>query len=225
MRGRHIGIVGDDPCAPGRQQLGDPRSDPPEADEADGLAGESVGGAAADVIGEVVRGAPFPRATSASRSATFFSSDSMKAMVVSATPKQLDSVGAWQTMMPSSVAASVSTSSTPTVYLATMRSRCEACMIRRLIGVWRMDVPMSATASRAASMTASSWVVRGNCQARSPKTSSQPMPSSALTVSGGSSRGAKIRIFGFDIAPPWLDCRGTGRFVQSRSRWGGGGIS
>src|SRR6516225_4282412 len=111
-------------------------------------------------------------------------------------------------MMPSSVAASVSTSSTPTVYLATMRSRCEACMIRRLIGVWRMDVPMSATASRAASTTASSWVVRGNCQALSPKTSSQPMPSSALTISGGSSRGAKIRIFGFDIAAPWLDCRG-----------------
>src|SRR5215468_4249639 len=75
----------------------------------------------------------------------------MKVMVVSATPKQLDSVGAWQTMMPSSVAASVSTSSTPTVYFATMRSRCEACMMRRLIGVWRMDVPMSATASRAAS--------------------------------------------------------------------------
>src|SRR5262249_40442210 len=45
-----------------------------------------------------------------------------------------DSVGAWQTMMPSSVAASVSTSSTPTVYLATMRRRCEACMMRRLIG-------------------------------------------------------------------------------------------
>jgi hypothetical protein len=32
------------------------------SDEADGLAGESVGGAAADVIGEVVRGAPFPGA-------------------------------------------------------------------------------------------------------------------------------------------------------------------
>src|SRR6516165_6880130 len=116
-------------------------------------------------------------------------------------------------MMPSSVAASVSTSSTPTVYLATMRSRCEACMIRRLIGVWRMDVPMSATASRAASTTASSWVVRGNCQSRSPKTSSQPKPSSALTVSGGSSRGAKIRTFGFDIAAPWLDTRATGSFV------------
>src|SRR5215468_9415850 len=85
----------------------------------------------------------------------------MKAMVVSATPKQLDSVGAWQTMMPSSVAASVSTSSTPTVYFATMCSRCEACMIRRLIGVWRMEVPMSATAPRAASTTASSCALRG----------------------------------------------------------------
>jgi hypothetical protein len=49
----------------------------------------------------------------------------MNAMVVSATPKQLDSVGAWHTMIPSSVAASVSMSSTPTVYFATMRSRCE----------------------------------------------------------------------------------------------------
>ena len=85
----------------------------------------------------------------------------MNVMVVSATPKQLDSVGAWHTMIPSSVAASVSMSSTPTVYFATIRSRCEACMIRRLIGVWRMDVPMSATAPRAASTTASSCVVRG----------------------------------------------------------------
>src|SRR6266568_6766050 len=135
----------------------------------------------------------------------------MKVTVVSATAKQFDSVGAWQTMMPSSVAASVSTSSTPTVYLATMRRRCEACMMRRLIGVWRMDVPMSATASRAASTTASSCVKRGNCQARSPKTSSQPKPSSALTVSGGSSRGAKIRIFGFDMEAPSLDAGEPGR--------------
>src|SRR6516164_1729334 len=138
----------------------------------------------------------------------------MKAMVVSATPKQLDSVGAWQTMMPSSVAASVSTSSTPTVYLATMRRRCEACMIRRLIGVWRMDVPMSATASRAASTTAASCVVRGNCQSRSPKTSSQPKPSSALTASGGSSRGAKIKIFGFDMEAPWVDAGEPGRLFR-----------
>jgi hypothetical protein len=145
----------------------------------------------------------FPARTSASRSATFFNSDSMKVMVVSATPKQFDSVGAWHTITPRSVAASVSTSSTPTVYFATMRSRCDACMIRRLIGVWRMDVPMSATASRAASTTASSQLVRGNCQSRSPNTSSQPRPSSAVMVSGGSSRGAKIRIFGLGMQAPW----------------------
>ena len=77
----------------------------------------------------------------------------MKVTVVSATPKQFDSVGAWQTITPKSVAASVSMSSTPTVYLATTRRRCEACMMRRLIGVWRIEVPMSATASRAASTT------------------------------------------------------------------------
>ena len=52
-------------------------------------------------------------------------------------------------MMPRSVAASVSMSSTPTVYLATMRSRCDASITRRLIGVWRIEVPISATQSRA----------------------------------------------------------------------------
>ena len=81
-------------------------------------------------------------------------------------------------------------------------------MIRRVIGVWRIDVPMSATASRAASTTASSQDVRGNCQPRSPITTSQPMPSSALMVSGGSSRGAKISTLGFDsdgsdMGAPW----------------------
>ncbi len=80
----------------------------------------------------------------------------MMVTVVSATPKQFDSVGAWHTMMPSSVAASVSMSSTPTVYFATTRSRCEACMMRRLIGVCRIEVPIRATASRAASTTSSS---------------------------------------------------------------------
>src|SRR5262249_38635904 len=124
----------------------------------------------------------------------------MKVTVVSATPKQLDSVGAWHTITPSSLAASVSTSSTPTVYLATMRSRCDACIIRRLIGVCRIEVPISATASRAASTTASSQDVRGNCQPRSPTTTSQPRPSRALIDSGGSSRGAKIRTFGLDDA-------------------------
>ena len=145
-----------------------------------------------------------PARTSASRSASFLNSDSIKVTVVSATPKQFDSVGAWQTMMPRSVAASVSMSSTPTVYFATMRSRCEACMMRRLIGVWRIDVPISATASRAASTTSSSCAVRGNCQSRSPNTISQPSPSIALMVSGGSSRGAKIRTFGLDMQAPWV---------------------
>ena len=77
-------------------------------------------------------------------------------------------------MTPRSVAASVSMSSTPTVYFATTRSRCEACMMRRVIGVWRMDVPISATASRAASTTASSCAARGNCQSWLPSTISQP---------------------------------------------------
>ena len=140
----------------------------------------------------------------------------MNAIVLSATPKQLDSVGAWHTITPRSVAASTSTSSTPTVYFATTRSRCEACMMRRLIGVWRIDVPISATASRAASTTAGSWSMRGNCQSRSPNTSSQPRLSSASMVSGGSSRGEKIRIFGLDMMVPWrigeaAVCEGWGR--------------
>ena len=59
-------------------------------------------------------------------------------------------------MMPRSVAASVSMSSTPTVYLATMRSRCDASITRRLIGVCRIEVPISATQSRACATTSSS---------------------------------------------------------------------
>ena len=55
MRRRHVGIVGDDARAPRRQQLRDPGADAAEADQADGLAGKAVRGAAADVIGEVVR--------------------------------------------------------------------------------------------------------------------------------------------------------------------------
>ena len=92
----------------------------------------------------------------------------MKAMVCSATPKQLASVGAWQTMMPSSVAASTSMSSTPTVYLATIRNRCELSITRRLTGVCRIEVPIRATASRAAVAKSLSWSLRGCCQARSP---------------------------------------------------------
>jgi hypothetical protein len=59
VRRRHVWIVGHDARAPGREQLGDPRSDPAEADQADGLAWKSVGSAATDVIGEIIRGAPF----------------------------------------------------------------------------------------------------------------------------------------------------------------------
>ena len=52
-------IVGDDARTPRREQLGDPRTDPAEPDQADRLAWKSVGSAAADVIGEIVGGAPF----------------------------------------------------------------------------------------------------------------------------------------------------------------------
>src|SRR4030095_4821169 len=62
-------------------------------------------------------------------------------MVPSATPPQFDSVGPWQTRMPISVAASTSTSSTPIVYLATIRSSGELSMILRLIGTFPMHVP------------------------------------------------------------------------------------
>src|SRR3954447_12951692 len=86
-----------------------------------------------------------------------------------------------------------------------------------------MDVPMSATASRAASTTASSCVVRGNCQSRLPTTTSQPMPSSALTVSGGSSRGAKINTFGLDMNAPWGMARGRGALVKGDGGWNAAG--
>ena len=68
----------------------------------------------------------------------------MAVIVPSATPPQFDSVGPWQTRMPISVAASTSTSSTPIVYLATIRSSGELSMIVRLMGTFRIDVPMSA---------------------------------------------------------------------------------
>ena len=59
LRRLHIGIVGDHAAAPRRQQLRDAAGDAAEADEADGLAAEAVGGAGAEVVGEIVRGAPF----------------------------------------------------------------------------------------------------------------------------------------------------------------------
>src|ERR1051326_7637445 len=70
----------------------------------------------------------------------------MLVIAPSATPPQLDSVGECVTRMPNSVAASTSTSSTPIVYLATMRRLFELCMIFCVIGVLRIDVPTSASA-------------------------------------------------------------------------------
>ena len=62
VRGGHIGIISDDPCAPRGEQLGDACANAAEADEADGLTGKTIRGAAADVIGEIVGRAPFARA-------------------------------------------------------------------------------------------------------------------------------------------------------------------
>ena len=59
MRGRHIGVVGDDAVAPGRQQLRHPGADASEADEADGLARKIVGLPAAHIVGEVGEFPPF----------------------------------------------------------------------------------------------------------------------------------------------------------------------
>src|SRR3954467_14951838 len=88
-----------------------------------------------------------------------------------------------------------------------------------------MEVPMSATASRAASTTASSCVVRGNCQSRLPTTTSQPIPSSAWMVSGGSSRGAKIRTFGLDMNAPWWMARGGGgSLAKGDGGWSAAGL-
>ena len=85
----------------------------------------------------------------ASRWRDFFNSESICCMVVSTTPPQFASVGAWVTMMPSSVATSVSTSSTPTVYFATMRSCSDASRTPRSMRPPLMEVPTSASASTA----------------------------------------------------------------------------
>ena len=66
--------------------------------------------------------------------------------VLSTTPPQLASVGAWVTTMPSSVAVSTSISSTPTVYLAMMRRFSDAIMTSRLMRAPLIDVPSNASA-------------------------------------------------------------------------------
>ena len=71
------------------------------------------------------------------------------ATVPSATPQQFDSVGPWQTRMPSSVAAAMSTSSVPTVHFATTRRSGLASRIRRVSRLERIDVPSNASAPSA----------------------------------------------------------------------------
>src|SRR2546423_954400 len=118
---------------------------------------------------------------------------SMAAMVPSATPPQLDSVGLWATRIPRSVAASTSTSSVPIVYLATMRRRSELSMIVRLMGALRIDVPISASQPRAISTISASLLPCGVSQDALPRISSQPFSSSFRWVSAASATGAKIR--------------------------------
>ena len=59
VRRLHVGIVGDDPGAPGGQQLRHAGANPAEADEPDGLSRKAVRRPATDVIGEVLLFAPF----------------------------------------------------------------------------------------------------------------------------------------------------------------------
>ena len=99
-------------------------------------------------------------------------------MVPSATPPQLASVGAWVTMMPRSVAASTSTSSMPTVYLATMHKESELSRILREIGLERIEDPMRAALASARRHISSSLSPWGVCQDALPSTTRQPASSS-----------------------------------------------
>ena len=107
----------------------------------------------------------------------FFRSVSICCIVVSTTPPQFASVGAWVTMMPSSVATSVSTSSTPTVYLATMRSCSDASMTLRSMRPPLMDVPTSASASTAIAAISSVVLPVGSAHEALPSVISQPASS------------------------------------------------
>ena len=125
---------------------------------------------------------------------------SIAVIVPSATPPQFDSVGPWQTRIPISVAASTSMSSTPIVYFATTRSSGELSMIRRLIGTFRMEVPMSAWAPCAMRTSSGSLFACGVSQAAWPRRSSQPSASSRVWLSRASATGAKMNTFGELIA-------------------------
>ena len=123
----------------------------------------------------------------------------MYVIVLSTTPPQLASVGACVTTMPSSVAASMSISSTPTVYLATMRRASEAISTSRLMPEPLMDVPTSASASAAISTSLPCESPVGSAQDAAPSTISQPAASSSGCVSVA---GAKMSTFGLAMTPP-----------------------
>src|SRR3989442_5069964 len=129
---------------------------------------------------------------------------SMAVIVPSATPPQFDSVGLWVTRMPSFVAVSTSTSSTPIVYLATMRSRSELCMIAPVMGELRMEVPTRASQPAAMRAISASLFPCGVSQEALPRISSHPWASSVLCVSREPSAGAKTKTLAdFMTWPPY----------------------
>ena len=79
----------------------------------------------------------------------------MKPTVPSATPPQLASVGQCVTSTPRAVAASRSTSSTPMVYLETMRNSGNRSRKAPSMGARLTVAPISASAPRASSNKAS----------------------------------------------------------------------
>ena len=124
----------------------------------------------------------------------------MAVIVPSATPPQFDSVGPCVTRIPSSVAASTSTSSVPIVYLATMRSRSELSMMVRLMGAFRMEVPMRASHPLAMPTISASLFPCGVSQEALPRISSHPFASRVRCVSGASFTGAKMNTLASLIA-------------------------
>jgi hypothetical protein len=59
--------------------------------------------------------------------------------------------------------------------------------------------------------------IRGKLRKLAQEKPRQPTELAALTVSGGSSRGANIRIFGFDIEAPWVDCPAAARCLAEKN--------
>ena len=117
---------------------------------------------------------PRPSFRKLSRSRVFLSKVSNMVTVLSTTPPQLASVGAWVTTMPSSVASSMSISSTPTVYLATMRRPSDAIITSLLMRAPLMEVPTRASAWAAISTSFSCESPVASAQEALPTVRSQP---------------------------------------------------